>query len=47
MIGPLILALYCYCGDDGLTHNTDFFQNTYFKERKNIAVEKNSKVMIN
>ena len=32
----LVLVLQCYCADK----NTDFFQNTCFKENGNMAVEK-------
>ena len=37
--GNLVLALYCYCGDKK-NKKTGFFQITYFKENKNMAVEK-------
>ena len=36
--GTLVLASYCYCQDNA--RNTDFFQNTGFKESSNIALEK-------
>ena len=41
----LILALYCYSGDK--KQNTDFFQNTYFKQHKNLVVEKNLRETMN
>ena len=34
----LVLASYCYYGDNA--QNTDFFENTGFKERNNMAVKK-------
>ena len=36
--GTLVFASYCYCGDN--TQNTDFFQNTGFKDCSNIALKK-------
>ena len=36
--GTLVLASYCYYGDN--SQNTDFFQNTGFKESSNVALNK-------
>ena len=36
--GALVLALSRYCGDNA--QNTDFYQNTSFKEINNMAVKK-------
>ena len=37
----LVLALYYYCGDN---KNTDFFQNTCFKESNSMAVKQTNKL---
>ena len=36
--GTLVLASYCYCVENG--QNTDFFQNTGFRESKNMTLKK-------
>ena len=41
----LVLALHCYSGDN--KQNRNFFQITCFTERKNIAVEKDLRVLRN
>ena len=43
--GTLLLASYCYCGDKA--HNTDFFQNTGFKESSNMAPKKKFQSNVN
>ena len=35
--GTLVLATYCYCGDN--TQNNTFLQNTGFKESNKMAVK--------
>ena len=37
-LGTLLLVSYFYCGDNGW--NTDFFQNTGFKESSNMVLKK-------
>ena len=36
--GTLVLVSHCYCGDNA--QNTDFFQNTGFKESSSMAIQK-------
>ena len=43
--GTLVIASYCYCGDK--VQNTDFFQDTGFKESSNMTLKRTFRVTIN